>query len=198
MVVMGSYLRSLRVRCAIFGAVLVLLILIIISETSEQYDSYLSPIPIKGYYRSFSNERYIDEDMRKCANKAEAHTFWDKVFKIISENRLNLTSAELDNAISYNKVSDKTKMNTKEVLLSKATISEKAFKEFKERHKLLLEELPSELPTTTYNLGSSGIVFIGGGRFSWLSYLSLLGLRETGSKLPVEVIMPTYLVLSNF
>jgi alpha 1,2-mannosyltransferase len=71
-------------------------------------------------------------------------------------------------------------------------MSEKAFKEFKETHKILLEELPSGSPTTTYNPGSIEILFIGGGRFSWLSYLSLLGLRETGSKLPVEVIMPTY------
>ena len=191
MVVMGSVLRSLKVRCTIFAAVLVV-IFVIISETSEQYESTLSPISIKGYYNSFSNERYTDGDEQNHANKKEAFAFWDKVFKIMNENRLKLTNAELDNAISYNKVSGKSKINTKEALLSKATISEKAFKEFKEGHKGLLDELPSELPNTTYNLGSSGIVFVGGGKFSWLSYLSLLGLRDTGSKLPVEVVMPTY------
>ncbi|CUM49769.1 unnamed protein product [Debaryomyces tyrocola] len=192
MILVGSYLRSIRVKFTVFGAVLVLLILITISETWK-YDSYISPISIKGYYASISNEKFTDEDIRKFkADKTEAYTFWNKVFKIIRENRLHLNKSELRNAISYTKVSGKKITNTKEVLLSKAIISDKAFKELQVRHKNVLEELPSELPTTTYNLESNGIVFVGGGKFSWLSYLSLLSLRETGSKLPVEVIMPTY------
>lgn len=193
MVLVGSYLRSVRVKCAIFGTVLVLLLFLTISETWK-YDSYISPISIKGDYASISNVRFTDEDIRYFnANKEEAYTFWDKVFKIIRENRLHLSRSELRNAISYTKVSGKKITNTKELLLSKAVISDKAFKEFQVRHKNVLKELPSWLPTTTYNVESNGIVFVGGGKFSWLSYLSLLGLRDTGSKLPVEVIMPTYL-----
>lgn len=188
MVLTGSYLRSLRVKCAILGAIFLLLIFITIREVS--YDGQLIPVSIKGYYTSPSNQRLTDDN--KDANKIKAEIFWDGVFKIIAENRLQLTESEIDNAISYNKHSGTKEEHTKKVLLSKADISDKAFKEFKERHKNVLEVLPSELHTTTYKLGSNGIVFVGGGKYSWLSYLSILGLRDTGSKLPVEVIMPTY------
>ena len=76
-------------------------------------------------------------------------------------------------------------------MLSKVVIPDKVLKELKTRHESLLEGLPSTLPTTSYRLGTNGIVFVGGGRYSWLSYLSLLGLRETGSILPVEFVLPT-------
>lgn len=100
--------------------------------------------------------------------------------------------SELDSAIIYRKTSGKDEANTKEALLSKADISDKAFNELRVRHKNLLRKLPPELPETTFNLNSNGIVYVGGGKYSWLTYLSLLGLRESGSRLPVEVIMPTY------
>lgn len=63
MVLVGSYLRSVRVKCAIFGTVLVLLLFLTISETWK-YDSYISPISIKGDYASISNVRFTDEDIR--------------------------------------------------------------------------------------------------------------------------------------
>lgn len=190
MAFVGGYLRSPRVKCAIFAAVLVL-ILITISKSSQQPYGLLNPISIGGY-APFSNEKSTDEDVRKLTHKTQAHTFWERVFKIIKSNGLKLTSTEIDNAIIYTKDSGEKKMNTREVLLSKANISEKAYQEFKRKHVTLLEELPSDLSPTTYVLNSNGIVFVGGGKFSWLSYLSLLGLRETGSKLPVEIMMPTY------
>ncbi|CUM56745.1 uncharacterized protein AC631_05110 [Debaryomyces fabryi] len=189
MVYMGNYLRSLRMKFALFGAVICLLILVTIHETSKEYYG-LIPISMKGY---LSNERNTGKDVENlCANNVKAQIFWGNLFETISANSLNLTNDELDNAITYNTVADRKETNTRDVLLSKADISEKAFKEFKEKHKTLLQELPSEIPTVAYKPGSNGIVFVGGGRFSWLSYLSLLGLRETGSKMPVEIIMPKY------
>ena len=38
---------------------------------------------------------------------------------------------------------------------------------------------------------TNGIVFIGGGKFSWLTLLSIENLRSTGSILPIEVMIPT-------
>lgn len=43
-------------------------------------------------------------------------------------------------------------------------------------------------PSETYK--GSGYVFIGGGKFTWLSILSILNLRDTGSELPIELIIP--------
>ena len=40
-------------------------------------------------------------------------------------------------------------------------------------------------------INSKGIVMVGGGKFSWLALLSIHQLRQIGSKLPVEVFIPT-------
>lgn len=185
--IMKNHLRPLKVKWSIFGSAIILLIFITISETSRKY---LNPF---SHISNFSSDdRFNYEDIRKIdAKKGEAVKFWDEIFQLIWENRLRLSNYELRNAVSYTKTAGKKIKNTKEVLLSKAKISNKILKEFETRHKNLLEWLPSKLPTTTYHLGTNGIVFVGGGRYSWLSYLSLLGLRETGSILPVEFVLPT-------
>lgn len=50
--------------------------------------------------------------------------------------------------------------------------------------------VPTDLDWGTYQ-NSAGYVMIGGGRFSWLSYLNIRQLRSTGSKLPVELFIAT-------
>lgn len=76
-------------------------------------------------------------------------------------------------------------------MLSKANISKETFNEFKQKHDSLLKELPPVISEVTYKPNSSGIIYVGGGKYSWLSYILLLALRETGSKLPVEIMLPT-------
>lgn len=80
-------------------------------------------------------------------------------------------------------------VRTKEALLSRSRIGQDVIRELKDKHRGIVENLPSYIP---YDKGSNGIIFIGGGKFSWLSYVSLMALRDIGSKLPVEIIMPTY------
>lgn len=177
-------------KFAFFGAILILLVFVIIHETSKETYS-LTPISLKSNWSS--NERNtVKDDENLNVNKIKAQIFWNNLFETISKNSLDLTKDEINNAITYTRDSERKETYTRDVLLSKATISDKAYNEFKTKHKRLLQEIPSEIPTTAYKPGSNGIVFVGGGRYSWLSYLSLLGLRETGSKLPVEIIMPKY------
>ena len=38
----------------------------------------------------------------------------------------------------------------------------------------------------------NGVVYIGGGKYTWLSYLSIRQLRKTGSELPIEVFFPPH------
>ncbi|KAG7661896.1 uncharacterized protein J8A68_004591 [[Candida] subhashii] len=125
-------------------------------------------------------------------DKSISHKYWNRIFNILDENRLQLT-ADITKAIQYVEKEDQLKgaVDTKEVLLSKATISDSVFRELKEKHRRMVEDLPSKLAESTYRKNSKGIVLIGGGKFSWLSYLSIISLRETGSKLAVEIIMPT-------
>lgn len=39
--------------------------------------------------------------------------------------------------------------------------------------------------------GSSGYVLVGGGKYSWLSYLVIKQIRRSGAKLPIELFIPT-------
>lgn len=125
------------------------------------------------------------------------HSFWEEIFNIFDEGNVNITGIDLDNdlknAIKY---VDKEKQlkgpNTKEVLLSKAEIVPEIITELKLKHNLVTSKLPNKLAAPTYKEGVNGIVMIGGGKFTWLSYLSLVGLRKTGSVLPVEIVMPQH------
>lgn len=49
--------------------------------------------------------------------------------------------------------------------------------------------LPSDGKWASYR-GSKGYIFVGGGQYSWLAYLTIKQLRAVGSTLPVEVFIP--------
>lgn len=121
---------------------------------------------------------------------SNAHKFWKQIFTIFDENKMNLED-KFGKLIEY---TDKSKHldgpKTKEALLSRATMLDEVVSELKKRHTRVVLQLPSDIADTTYNKGTTGVVFIGGAKFSWLTYLAIIALRETGTKLPVEVIMP--------
>lgn len=58
------------------------------------------------------------------------------------------------------------------------------------KHKLVVSSLPNKNRPDFYENGS-GYVYLGGGKYTWLTLLSIQALRKTGSKLPVEVIIPS-------
>lgn len=55
-------------------------------------------------------------------------------------------------------------------------------------HKYVVDHLPEHAPSGLY--AGDGIVFVGGGKFNWLTVLSIRTLREGGCKLPVEILIP--------
>ncbi|KAK6205220.1 putative type II membrane protein [Scheffersomyces amazonensis] len=120
-----------------------------------------------------------------------AHKFWAEVFQMFEDCKIDDFGKGYGNIIQYVPKEESTEGYTEDALLSKATIDDESFEELKLKHKQLLQSLPQEIPSYAYNKGSKGIVMIGGGRFSWLSYLALVAVRETGSLLPVEIIIPT-------
>ncbi|KAK6461029.1 type II Golgi membrane protein [Scheffersomyces coipomensis] len=122
-------------------------------------------------------------------SETASHRFWTKIFQVLEECKVDDFGEGLYKMIDY--TSESIKGNTKEALLSKAFIGQKSLEELKLKHQMVLQRLPSEIPSYAYKKGTKGIVMIGGGRFSWLSYLSLIGLRETGSLLPVEILLPS-------
>lgn len=74
-------------------------------------------------------------------------------------------------------------------LLSYMNFDDIFLKDLNIKHKIMLENLPVGL-ANFYEKGSSGYVLIGGGKYSWFSLLAIQSLRKSGSKLPVELIIP--------
>lgn len=56
-------------------------------------------------------------------------------------------------------------------------------------HKYVFDRLPNEAPKGLY--ANDGIVYVGGGRFNWLTLLSIRAMRAAGCQLPVEILIPT-------
>ncbi|CAH6723328.1 alpha-1,2-mannosyltransferase Mnn22p [[Candida] jaroonii] len=180
----------LRIRLLILVSIFSVIAYIgyISSSNSEDLD-YLARI--KPYIYKDSEPDYkpivgqVENDPR--------HQFWDKIFDIFDAGDFNLEGVNVKDAIEYVAREDQIEgPDTKNVLLSKAKIKPGVFDELKNKHNLVKSQLPKKLAPSTYKSGSSGIVLIGGIKFSWLSYLSLVALRKAGSKLPVEIIMPQH------
>ncbi|RCK56014.1 Alpha-1,2-mannosyltransferase MNN22 [Candida viswanathii] len=140
---------------------------------------------INGFTDKFaSQEEIIDE------SELDLHVvndFWTGVFNVFEDNKF---PSDLEPLIKYVPKDEqlKGKVNSREVLNSKAEIFNKA--NITEFHRAVFEGLPDELPTTVYRQGTRGVVTVGGDFYSWLAYINILHLRRIGSDLPVEVIMP--------
>ncbi|KAI5951260.1 hypothetical protein KGF54_004334 [Candida jiufengensis] len=124
----------------------------------------------------------------KELKESKKHLFWNTIFEIFDSNKID------DSIGTLIEITDKSEHlegpKTKKALLSRAKMSDEVVAELKRKHKRVVESLPNSIPNVMYKKDTTGAVFIGGARFSWLTYLAILSLRETGSKLPIEVIMP--------
>ncbi|EGW32290.1 type II Golgi membrane protein [Spathaspora passalidarum NRRL Y-27907] len=132
-----------------------------------------------------------EEDDEASEITSSAHAFWKRIFNIFDQNKI-VISGDISQAIVYTE-KDRQKQGaaTREALLSRASIHLAVMEELIEKHSSISKQLPSKIAQSTYKKNSKGVVLIGGTKFSWLSYLAIVALRETGSKLPVELIMPT-------
>lgn len=90
--------------------------------------------------------------------------------------------------IASHESSDNDKFLSKTYLESCLQVPDKLFKTLKSSHAKFVESVPNTYLKGTYE--GNGIVIIAGDKFSWLSLLSVENLRATGSKLPVEVMIP--------
>lgn len=116
-------------------------------------------------------------------------TTWEKVFDMFAASRVNQTEIEGE-AVGYIEKSKQSgKDNTKKHLLSKAKIHPEAFQKLQKSHDTLMSGI-FNMRFNDYTPNTNGVIMVGGNKFSWLSYLSVLALRKTGSELPVEVFLP--------
>lgn len=95
----------------------------------------------------------------------------------------------------YNSKDDDSEDNrivfNEEYLSSFIQLTEEELKLMKKSHANVMKNLPkySSVPKNMYK--GDGIVFVGGGKFNFLTLLSIKSLRDLGSKLPVEVLIPS-------
>lgn len=159
---------------------------IIFDDNNDNSENLKDPQP------ELDNDKGNGETDTTTSNSmTTAHTFWKGIFDTFDKYKMDL-GQDPENAVSYvDKLKQKQGPLNKEVLLSKAIVSSELMKHLKEKHSGVVEDLPSVMPGSVYNKGSKGVVIIGGGKFSWLAYLALVQLRNVGSKLPVEIVMPS-------
>ncbi|KHC55969.1 alpha 1,2-mannosyltransferase [Candida albicans P60002] len=159
---------------------------IIFDDNNDNGENLKDPQP------ELDNDKENGETDTTTSNSmTTAHTFWKGIFDTFDKYKMDL-GQDPENAVSYvDKLKQKQGPLNKEVLLSKAVVSSELMKHLKEKHSGVVEDLPSVMPGSVYNKGSKGVVIIGGGKFSWLAYLALVQLRNVGSKLPVEIVMPS-------
>lgn len=115
---------------------------------------------------------------------------YDKIFMIYYNGNVNVTSDH--EPVEYLDRSQLKGSNTKLNLLARARVDPEIQKQLTEKHQYIMGQMPLLTKLLRYNPGTSGVVLVGGGRFSWLSYLAIKSVRKTGCTLPIELIMPSY------
>lgn len=87
-------------------------------------------------------------------------------------------------------------VRTKKMLSYYLRLSKEEKEELKRAHGLFLSKMPKEFPEELLShknfplMKGDGILYLGGGRYNQLLLTSLKVLRDSGSKLPVEVVLP--------
>ncbi|KAK6455078.1 Golgi alpha-1,2 mannosyltransferase [Scheffersomyces xylosifermentans] len=122
----------------------------------------------------------------------KTHDFWYQVFAVFKNHRFKVKEEEeLLKSVPESEQEDPTSF-TKESLLGKMIIKDEYLQQVKEKHANVVNQLPNEIDPATYKKDSKGVVVLGGGFYSWLAYLAILQLRESGSEMPVELVLPDY------
>lgn len=126
---------------------------------------------------------------------ALGHNFYKKILKVVVNARPKL-SQPLDRyylgkfsamRFEYGKEDQSFAESDLQLFLQ---VSDEEERELRLSHKYVVDNLPSTAPQGLYS--GNGIVFVGGGRFNWLTLLSIKRLRSMGCTLPIEVLIPTF------
>ncbi|CAI5759399.1 unnamed protein product [Candida verbasci] len=171
------------------------------NETTKQIINKLTPgttatKPTINNTTDSNSESQVDDDddlhtvLPEDTSKFQNHLdFWDFIFKIFKKYEL---SKDIQPLIDYNDFTQATLEDneSRKALLQKADLHN--VDKVKQLHKSVIDALPNKLSESVYKKGSTGIVTIGGGFYSWMAFLQILQLRKIGSTLPVELIIPSF------
>lgn len=165
-----------------------------VSATSQLSSSSGSPLP-NPYKKKLEYIRsYYKKNPKAKARLDIGHHFYKDILAILGEAK-----PDTELAMSYPNgklnpdryvLRDESLQVTTEAYLSKfLQLSDKEFNSMKRSHDYVLQKLPEHAPDGLYS--GDGIVYVGGGKFNWLTLLSIRALRSEGCQLPIEVLIPT-------
>ena len=161
---------KLRLRLIIPSCVFVLLVLTLLNLQTDELNDLIT----------YKNNPFQDTYTKE--------SFWNDVFMIFHNGLLNLTDSDQEPVHYHDEPIKGTK--TKTLLSNHGVIRPDAHQELKMKHDYVKSHLPNRLTSKVYKPNSSGIVLVGGGKFSWLSFLAIKALRKSGSELPIELVLP--------
>lgn len=138
---------------------------------------------------------YINTEAKTDPLLQKRTSLFSNVFKLISDCKPSiepLTEYENGHCDVQFVHGAETPFYTRDELLTHLVVTESNKQDLLKQHTKLVKNLPETYPDGIYEKDSLGIVYVGGNKFSWLTLLSIMNLRATGSKLPVEVLIPKY------
>ncbi|CCH42696.1 Alpha-1,2-mannosyltransferase [Wickerhamomyces ciferrii] len=134
----------------------------------------------------------LDED-KSGSRLVLGHTLFNKVFEILKKGEPKIPKLERyksdDRIYHAGYDGDSNVVFSEDYLSSFLQLTDDEVSSLQKSHKLVVDNLPEQIPKTLYK--GNGIVYVGGGKFNWLALLSIKSLRSLGSKLPIEVVIPT-------
>lgn len=145
---------------------------------------------------------YMDPDSRLIDKQRQ--TLYTNIFELILSNAPTGVQPLKKYQSKLSKIKDYAMQLYYERFLTEPTLDQS----FLEKHGLIIDEKDKRIlklkhSSFLYKLGeikasdlkfgqknANGIVYVGGGKFTFLALLSIISLRESGSNLPVEVLIP--------
>lgn len=110
----------------------------------------------------------------------------DKLDNYLTKDRIY--HARYDTIEEVNENDDKNPIFNQDYLSNFLQLNDLELNSMIESHDFVIKNLPDIAPVNLYK--GDGIVFVGGGKFNWLTLLSIKSIRALGSTLPIEVLIP--------
>lgn len=124
----------------------------------------------------------------------KGHNFYDGIFDVFYKGKPEME--KLDRYPNANRIYharfDTT--NKEDPVFSEKYLSQflqltpEELESMTKSHQYVMKNLPEHAPKNFYS--GNGVVYVGGGKFNWLTLLSIKSMRAVGSEIPIEVLIP--------
>ena len=141
-----------------------------------------------------SMHRKVDENHQRLNLGRD---FYDKVFSVLAEGAPSVEQLDryrTEERIYHARYTTREEELADDIVFSEdylglfLQLTDEEQRSMQQSHLYAVTNIPDHAPEGLY-LGN-GIVYVGGGKYNWLAMLSIKQLRETGCKLPIEIVIP--------